>query len=202
MTQDQRQYRRGRFTESGPCSVCGAMARLERDHCHEHGYLRGVVCRRCNLRMKPVDQGNMAGTVREEVDRQALVVHWHNCPKCALEPWKAKPNAFYRFCRRTYAEHVDRPVSSSTVRLWEVGWLRAEVEWTVHQAQYGQCFASLDECVCSDPMLRFRNRRLVVLNGCETVRPLGEPGAPFVARWPTRSDVAQLIRSHRTTVRQ
>lgn len=38
------------------CGACGAAEGLVRDHCHEHGWVRGIVCRRCNRRLGHIDQ--------------------------------------------------------------------------------------------------------------------------------------------------
>ena len=31
------------------CEACGFHVLLVRDHCHEHGWVRGIACMRCNM---------------------------------------------------------------------------------------------------------------------------------------------------------
>jgi recombination endonuclease VII len=41
----------------GPCGRCGNHGRREVDHCHEHGVVRGLICRNCNA-LAEVNMGN------------------------------------------------------------------------------------------------------------------------------------------------
>lgn len=190
-------YRRSSVKAAhGECVVCGRDERLDRDHCHKHGYVRGLVCRRCNIRMRDVDQGRMARTVQAEADRSALVDHWHKCPDCAVRRWKASPSLELHAARLRHRRGFGCG-GSLRVRLAELHALRLEVEWTMHRREYGRCFDQSEACVCRHPDLRIRNRQLPVLNGCEIVEPVGEPGQPLSPQWPTRTEVAAFIRAHR-----
>ena len=68
-----------------PCLLCGDPALLPRtDHCHAHGWVRGVLCPRCNTLMAFIDR---RATVRESsitapLTLAALVAHAARCPDC------------------------------------------------------------------------------------------------------------------------
>jgi len=42
-------YEALRKEQQDSCAICGDKARLEIDHCHRTGHIRGLLCRRCNL---------------------------------------------------------------------------------------------------------------------------------------------------------
>lgn len=63
------------------CETCGsARLRPVTDHCHEHGWVRGLVCPRCNNLMAYVDR-RVAPKV-ESALLAALVALWQRCPDC------------------------------------------------------------------------------------------------------------------------
>lgn len=87
----------------GPCEIKGCMgcpcgkancavgrSAFAYDHCHIHGYVRGIVCISCNNKLKRFD-GIMA-TGRLEVlpfrlwraPVSAYIEHWNRCPECVL----------------------------------------------------------------------------------------------------------------------
>ena len=68
-----------------PCLLCDDPSPLPRtDHCHAHGWVRGVLCPRCNTLMAFIDR---RATVRESsiatpLSLAALVAHAARCPDC------------------------------------------------------------------------------------------------------------------------
>ena len=64
------------------CLMCGTSGtRLERDHCHIHGWVRGTLCRSCNSLMghfdaqvPPLKQSRWA----------ACIAHRHRCHQCTV----------------------------------------------------------------------------------------------------------------------
>lgn len=64
------------------CPTCGATGkRMVRDHCHDHGWIRGVICSRCNSILGQIDV-----LIRPSIDSDhlaALVAHANNCHECA-----------------------------------------------------------------------------------------------------------------------
>lgn len=66
------------------CLMCGTSGtRLERDHCHIHGWVRGTLCRSCNSLMghfdaqvPPLKQSRWA----------ACIAHRHRCHQCTQHP--------------------------------------------------------------------------------------------------------------------
>lgn len=62
------------------CAGCGTAETLVRDHCHEHGWVRGVVCRSCNFKLGHIDQGFMPRAPGETVT--ALLAVHNSCPDC------------------------------------------------------------------------------------------------------------------------
>lgn len=61
------------------CQVCGNQeGNLITEHCHEHGWVRGITCRRCNRKMAQIDRRIMPRT--EILD--ALLAHAARCPGC------------------------------------------------------------------------------------------------------------------------
>jgi hypothetical protein len=83
------------------------------DHCHQHGWVRGPLCRRCNTAMAYVDRRMMprAALVAGHVPLGKLLDHASRCPECPrLVPDDIGPT---RSLRPT-APMADRP---TTVRL-------------------------------------------------------------------------------------
>ena len=61
------------------CEVCGtAPFAPVADHCHEHGWVRGTLCRGCNGRMALIDRR----TLPPSGDVAALVTFAGRCPEC------------------------------------------------------------------------------------------------------------------------
>jgi hypothetical protein len=61
------------------CGVCPATVALVTDHCHKHGWVRGVLCIRHNSRMALIDRGVAPSAVG---DVGALVAYARHCPDC------------------------------------------------------------------------------------------------------------------------
>ncbi len=58
------------------CVLCGSRStRLVVDHCHQHGYSRGLLCGSCNARLAALDAGTAPPTPRE-------AFYLGNCPEC------------------------------------------------------------------------------------------------------------------------
>jgi Recombination endonuclease VII len=74
-----------------PCESCGSTkTRPVADHCHAHGWVRGLICRQCNGLMGLIDQ-RITPQV-EAVLLKALLALWHRCPDCGhLDPADLKP---------------------------------------------------------------------------------------------------------------
>lgn len=64
-----------------PCAICGDPSPLPRtDHCHAHGWVRGVLCPRCNTLMAFIDR---RATLRASaITLAALVAYAACCPDC------------------------------------------------------------------------------------------------------------------------
>lgn len=66
------------------CIVCGSSQNPVMDHCHAHGWVRGVLCRSCNFAMRHVDwrsrPGN--GALSAWTTWDALVAHAARCIDC------------------------------------------------------------------------------------------------------------------------
>ena len=68
------------FPPGATCAACSAARNLMRDHCHEHGWVRGIVCGSCNRQLGFVDQG-IAPRVEEALLAALLAVR-NRCPDC------------------------------------------------------------------------------------------------------------------------
>jgi hypothetical protein len=68
---------KGRMTRPAiACVLCGRVTDYPViDHCHAHGYTRGVVCTPCNARLGHVDAAPDTATKEE-------AFHRDNCPNC------------------------------------------------------------------------------------------------------------------------
>jgi len=62
------------------CEACGQITTQETDHCHEHGWVRGVLCRSCNALMIRIDR-HISPKV-EAVLVAALVAIRNRCMDC------------------------------------------------------------------------------------------------------------------------
>lgn len=62
-----------------PCLLCERVTIQQVvDHCHEHGWTRGILCVACNNRMARVDADPRHATAAE-------LFHRDNCPECRRE---------------------------------------------------------------------------------------------------------------------
>lgn len=65
-----------------PCEVCGAESETPTiDHCHEHGWVRGTLCHRCNASMASIDR--RARPVGDPVFIETLLQHVRKCHECS-----------------------------------------------------------------------------------------------------------------------
>ena len=74
-----------------PCLLCDDPSPLPRtDHCHAHGWVRGVLCPRCNTLMAFIDRRMTLrkSAVAPPLTLAALVAHAARCPDC--EPFSAE----------------------------------------------------------------------------------------------------------------
>lgn len=70
------------------CVLCGSRRTdLVVDHCHQHGYARGLLCASCNGRLAVLDAGTAAPTPRE-------AFYLGNCPECRKAESPDSPDAF------------------------------------------------------------------------------------------------------------
>jgi hypothetical protein len=101
------------------CEACGEESHSPvEDHCHTHGWVRGILCRLCNARMAVIDRGVMPNGT----DVEALLAIAHRCPECPpvaladLAPARGGPRApvrttadldasLYGFLRATARTH-------------------------------------------------------------------------------------------------
>lgn len=84
MTTPVRYGEHARIAPGTACLMCRTQPeRPVMDHCHEHGWTRGVLCMRCNALMASVDRrvmpsaNRLTGTVPTEA-----IAHAHRCPDC------------------------------------------------------------------------------------------------------------------------
>ena len=65
------------------CAGCGSTDKTRRatDHCHQHGWVRGIVCPSCNARMITIDQMGTPSAVDETL-LAALLALRQRCPEC------------------------------------------------------------------------------------------------------------------------
>ena len=88
-------YARGlgaRYPREGPCEIgiCRAYdievkaSRLVFDHCHAHGWVRGLVCVPCNNRLMHIETGLRPEP--PEWQHPALAAHLMKCPECREPP--------------------------------------------------------------------------------------------------------------------
>lgn len=63
------------------CAACGGAKALMRDHCHEHGWIRGIVCCGCNRKLGHIDRRNTPRRITGE-HLAALLAVRNRCPDC------------------------------------------------------------------------------------------------------------------------
>jgi hypothetical protein len=65
-----------------PCEICGIMDGTSYffDHCHLHGWVRGIVCPLCNSQLRAADSGT-GWSAR-------YMLHWAKCPDCRAGRWQ------------------------------------------------------------------------------------------------------------------
>lgn len=75
-------YGKHRIARRGvACETCGSTeARAVTDHCHEHGWVRGWVCKRCNRLMALIDK--RITPKAESALLAALIAMQNRCPEC------------------------------------------------------------------------------------------------------------------------
>lgn len=67
---------------AGECSACTRQAsQMVVDHCHTHGWVRGIVCRSCNSHMASIDVRRAPDRI-EGVSVAELLRHAAQCPEC------------------------------------------------------------------------------------------------------------------------
>lgn len=89
------QYQVGMPLLGGSCLVCDSTDRLINDHCHEHGWIRGVLCNRCNGSMGRVDRGLMPKAADRLGSDQPFHAHRARCHECG--PIELVPSERKRF---------------------------------------------------------------------------------------------------------
>jgi len=96
-----------RYPRDGSCEVCGVTAadlqarysaagytetarrhftRLVFDHCHEHGWVRGLLCLPCNNDLAILERGQRGGELPSIGTRPLLllIAHYRKCPDCQV----------------------------------------------------------------------------------------------------------------------
>ena len=68
------------FPPGTACRACSATKTLVRDHCHEHGWVRSVVCGSCNRYLGHIDRRIMPQVDEDRVT--ALLAVRNHCPDC------------------------------------------------------------------------------------------------------------------------
>lgn len=100
----------------GPCEsmACATdikhSGRYTYDHCHTHGWVRGVLCYSCNNRMKAVDEAmtkqaysELAKLRGKPGDHGKLFRHWMRCPDCAASFTTIDIATIIDLCRVQYS---------------------------------------------------------------------------------------------------
>ena len=64
------------------CKGCGRVAKPVTDHCHEHGWVRAIVCGSCNRHLASVDRGVVPRAGLDAAILAALVDIRNRCPEC------------------------------------------------------------------------------------------------------------------------
>ncbi|WP_331756775.1 endonuclease domain-containing protein [Streptomyces sp. NBC_01506] len=88
-----------RYSREGACEACGASSddvaaryaedgyraaacsvRLNFDHCHAHGWIRGRLCTACNTEMSTAVR---VGWLHRSPRREVFLAHLGKCPDCS-----------------------------------------------------------------------------------------------------------------------
>jgi len=81
------------------------------EHCHWHGWVRGMTCQQCNTRMSFVDKiahGIYRGS-RSLIDvENDLIIHWMKCPDCAVMAFTALAGSIEEVRRKIIRSRVMR----------------------------------------------------------------------------------------------
>lgn len=79
---------------TAPCEICGGnrLPRV-RDHCHAHGWVRGVVCNFCNGLLSALDRGARPADRAVLAPLDAYVDLWLRCPDCRAVGWSETDHA-------------------------------------------------------------------------------------------------------------
>lgn len=77
-------YRLRKYSRQGLCEICGSAPlgkpMLLFDHCHEHGWIRGLICNCCNDQVAFIENG-WKRRIRLEVTSR-YPEYRRNCPDC------------------------------------------------------------------------------------------------------------------------
>lgn len=78
-------YQAGRMPRAvGSCLICGNTERLVHDHCHAHGWVRGILCASCNSGMAVADDGRLPDAWIARIgSEEAIHAHRKRCHECA-----------------------------------------------------------------------------------------------------------------------
>lgn len=68
---------------TGDCALCRTVPATQHDHCHTHGWLRGQLCRRCNLALGRIDNGKPTRTILSDGQ---VSEYRERCPDCVSVP--------------------------------------------------------------------------------------------------------------------
>ena len=103
------------------------------DHCHEHGLVRGPLCRTCNRLMSDVDAGLRVGAVSGRRPRQGqlsrrqrLVEYRSRCPRC--KPWLPPIAQWVKDARARRVLEVSLKLGA-----WSYGCARCPVVQAIHR---------------------------------------------------------------------
>ena len=75
-------YRAGMPLIGGRCHLCRSAPAIGNDHCHEHDWIRGPLCNRCNLLIGRVEAGK---PVRTEITDSEICGYRNRCPECLAD---------------------------------------------------------------------------------------------------------------------
>lgn len=68
-------------SQSGMCAICSktenGMHAMHVDHCHALGYVRGLLCKSCNMKLGWFEKNRAA--VLSYLDNQIGVIEWRKC---------------------------------------------------------------------------------------------------------------------------